>query len=131
MRRALVLVIVLLHALNTITLAANWSSTSSIFIENRQSFWTIFLKLSNSGQPIFLETGIPALMSTVLADLYMIWCCWIVWGQRRLTVLLPILSLICATGKVTHLISPFHISDFCVVSKIIGLHLDSTTTKIH
>ncbi|KAK0238216.1 hypothetical protein EDD85DRAFT_952385 [Armillaria nabsnona] len=43
-------------------------------------------------------------MSTILTDLYMIWCCWTVWGWHWPIVLLPILSLIVATGlKITEI----------------------------
>ncbi|PBK98850.1 hypothetical protein ARMGADRAFT_1026730 [Armillaria gallica] len=40
--------------------------------------------------------SIAAAISTILADLYMIWCCWMVWGQHWLVVLLPIFSLVSA-----------------------------------
>ncbi|KAK0232340.1 hypothetical protein EDD85DRAFT_970781 [Armillaria nabsnona] len=39
---------------------------------------------------------IAASINTILADLYMIWCCWMVWGQHWLIVLLPIFSLVSA-----------------------------------
>ncbi|KAK0192744.1 hypothetical protein F5146DRAFT_1041288 [Armillaria mellea] len=93
----MVFLITLLHALNTITFAANWSFTRSAFIGNEKSFWAVYLKLNNTGQALSLEIGIPASITTILADLYMIWCCWIVWGRRWHVVLLPILSLISAT----------------------------------
>ncbi|KAK0446401.1 uncharacterized protein EV420DRAFT_1648076 [Desarmillaria tabescens] len=96
-RRALVVVLVLLHALTTINFAANWSFLCSAFIENGQSFWTVYSKLCAVNQAAFLEMGIAASMSTILADSYIIWCCWMVWGQCWLIVLLPILSLISAT----------------------------------
>ncbi|KAK0454038.1 uncharacterized protein EV420DRAFT_1696592 [Desarmillaria tabescens] len=94
-RRALIIVIVLLYALITINVAASWSDIYSAFIENGQSFWTVYLRLYG-WDAAYWETGISALISTILADLYMIWCCWILWGRRRLTVLLPILCLISA-----------------------------------
>ncbi|KAK0443373.1 uncharacterized protein EV420DRAFT_1028282 [Desarmillaria tabescens] len=97
-QRALpVVVIVLLHALITINFAAQWSFLCSVFIQNGQSFWTVFSKLNSVNQAFFWESGIPSSMSTILADLYIIWCCWMVWGRRWLIVLLPILSLISAT----------------------------------
>ncbi|KAK0244108.1 hypothetical protein EDD85DRAFT_1017852 [Armillaria nabsnona] len=104
-RRALVVVIILLHALITINFAAEWSFMCSAFIKNGQNFWTVFAKNNSPNQAIDWEAGIPATMSTILADSYIIWCCWMVWGQRWLIVLLPILSLIAAT-----------------VSKIIEIH---------
>ncbi|KAK0446393.1 uncharacterized protein EV420DRAFT_1767779 [Desarmillaria tabescens] len=111
-RRALVVVIILLYALITINLAASWSSIYSAFIENGQSFWTIYLKLNGRNQAVSWVMGIPACMSTILADSYIIWCCWTVWGQHWLIVLLPILSLISAT-----------------VSKIIEVHHDYSSAS--
>ncbi|KAK0436049.1 uncharacterized protein EV420DRAFT_1673626 [Desarmillaria tabescens] len=96
-RRALAVIIILLHALTTISFAAQWSFICSTFIQNRQSFWTVYLKFDAMNHAIYLAAGIPSCMSTILADSYIIWCCWMVWGQRWLIVLLPILSLISAT----------------------------------
>ncbi|PBK67630.1 hypothetical protein ARMSODRAFT_959263 [Armillaria solidipes] len=98
-RRAMVVVIVLLHALITINFGANWSYIHSAFIKNGRSFWTVDKKLSGPSQAAYLEMGISASMSAILADLYMIWYCWMVWGRRWLAVLLPILSLISATAS--------------------------------
>ncbi|PBK94954.1 hypothetical protein ARMGADRAFT_1029294 [Armillaria gallica] len=96
-RRALVVVIILLHALITIDFATAWSLIHSVFIENGQNFQTVYLKLNNEASTTFLVGGITSSMSTILADLYIIWCCWMVWGRHWPVVLLPILSLIAAT----------------------------------
>ncbi|PBK98817.1 hypothetical protein ARMGADRAFT_1131295 [Armillaria gallica] len=93
-RRALVVVIILLHALITINFAACWSSLHFAFIKNGQSFWNVFLNLQESPQIIYWGTGISASISTILADSYIIWCCWMVWGQHWPVVLLPIFSLV-------------------------------------
>ncbi|SJL18475.1 uncharacterized protein ARMOST_22064 [Armillaria ostoyae] len=98
-RRALVAVIILLHALSTISFAANWSYLRSAFIDSGQSFFTVYLQLNTAPQVASLEVGIAASMATILTDLYMIWCCWMVWGRRWLVVFLPILSLIAATAS--------------------------------
>ncbi|PBL01653.1 hypothetical protein ARMGADRAFT_1071181 [Armillaria gallica] len=95
-RRVLAIVIILLHALTTIEFAADISYIRSAFIENGQNFWTVYLKLAGAGQAVFWESGISASLSTLLADLYMIWCCWMVWGQRWYIGLLPMLSLVSA-----------------------------------
>ncbi len=71
-RRVVVVVIILLHALITISFAANWSYIWSAFIKNRQSFWTVRLKLTTVVQAEYLEAGIAASMSTILTDLYMV-----------------------------------------------------------
>ncbi|PBK58410.1 hypothetical protein ARMSODRAFT_1091221 [Armillaria solidipes] len=96
-RRAMVVIIVLLHALITISFAVNWSYICTAFIDNEKSFWTVYL--TPSGVAASFETGIAASMSTILADLFMIWWCWMVWGRRWLVVLLPILSLVSATAS--------------------------------
>ncbi|KAK0219980.1 hypothetical protein IW262DRAFT_1461148 [Armillaria fumosa] len=96
-RRAMIVVIVLLHALITTNFAANWSYLHSAFIDNGNDFWDIFLTLTSEAQATYLKTGITASMSTIVADLYIIWWCWMVWGRRWLAVLLPTLSLISAT----------------------------------
>ncbi|KAK0482231.1 hypothetical protein IW261DRAFT_1466913 [Armillaria novae-zelandiae] len=38
--------------------------------------------------------AIAASVSIILADLYMIWCCWMVWGRRWPVILLPMSSLV-------------------------------------
>ncbi|KAK0219981.1 hypothetical protein IW262DRAFT_1554463 [Armillaria fumosa] len=95
-RRAMVVVIMLLYALITIGFAADWPFLHSAFIDNGQSFWTVHLKLTSAAQATYWETGIAAFMSTLLADSYIIWCCWMVWGRHWLVVLLSILFLVCA-----------------------------------
>ncbi|PBK94907.1 hypothetical protein ARMGADRAFT_1029252 [Armillaria gallica] len=96
-RRGLVVVIILLYDLTTINFAANWSYVHSVFIENGKSFWAVNLKLNSPTQSAILVEAIAATMSTIITDLYIIWCCWMVWGQHWLVVLLPILSLIAAS----------------------------------
>ncbi|PBK75007.1 hypothetical protein ARMSODRAFT_1055857 [Armillaria solidipes] len=71
-RRAVVIVIILLHALITISLAASWSWTHFAFIENGQNFWTVSLILIKVTQASYWEIGITASISTILADLYML-----------------------------------------------------------
>ncbi len=68
----MVYVIILLHALITIGVAATWSNIHSAFIANGQSFWTVYLKLSSASQAADWEIGIVASMDTILADLYVV-----------------------------------------------------------
>ncbi|KAK0185133.1 hypothetical protein F5146DRAFT_1005753 [Armillaria mellea] len=110
-RRVLVIFITLLYALITVNFAVLWKYTRSAFIDNRQSFWSALLKDISLNQAVILEAGIAASLSTILADLYIIWCCWMVWERRWLIVLLPILSLISAT-----------------VSKIIEVYIEYSTS---
>ncbi|KAK0495034.1 hypothetical protein EDD18DRAFT_1355035 [Armillaria luteobubalina] len=120
-QRALVVIVILLHVLITVNIAANWALTSSAFIQNGRNFWTVYSKLDGLNQAAYLETGIAASMSTILSDSYIVWCCWEVLGRRWIVVLLPILSLISATDKVSDLNYLFHIFNFCIVSKIIEI----------
>ncbi|KAK0192543.1 hypothetical protein F5146DRAFT_507267 [Armillaria mellea] len=98
-RRAMVAVIILLHSLVTINVAVNWSYRCSAFIENGQSFWTVYLRLTDVAQTTSWGTSIAASMSGVLANSYIIWYCWMVWGRRRVVVVLPIFFLISATAS--------------------------------
>ncbi|SJL12960.1 uncharacterized protein ARMOST_16395 [Armillaria ostoyae] len=94
-RRALVIFIILLYALITLGFAGDWAWTRSAFIKNGQNFWSVYLNIS-SIPAAYWVMEIAASISTILADLYIIWCCWMVWGRRRLVVLLPIFSLVSA-----------------------------------
>ncbi|PBK98807.1 hypothetical protein ARMGADRAFT_589645 [Armillaria gallica] len=95
-RRALVVIIILLYLLITINFAGNWSWIHLSFIKDGQNLWTVYWKLEHSTPVAYWVMAITATISTILADLYMIWCCWMVWGQRWLVVLLPIFSLVSA-----------------------------------
>ncbi|KAK0454034.1 uncharacterized protein EV420DRAFT_616322 [Desarmillaria tabescens] len=98
-RRALIVVIIILHALTTINFAGTWSSTRSSFIVNGQHLWTAYLGFVAGDRIVSWVMGISASIGTILSDLYMIWCCWMVWGRHWLVVLLPIISLISATAS--------------------------------
>ncbi|KAK0221707.1 hypothetical protein IW262DRAFT_1375580 [Armillaria fumosa] len=53
----------------------------------------------------------------------MIWCCWIVWGRRRLVVLLPILSLISAIASRTVEIYSSYINVLALADIFLTLYL--------
>ncbi|KAK0473676.1 hypothetical protein IW261DRAFT_1596200 [Armillaria novae-zelandiae] len=99
-RRALVGVVILLYSLTTIDFAVNWGWVHFVFIQNGKSLWTAFVEIDYRTQATWLIGAIVSSMSTIITDLYIIWCCWMVWGQCWVTVLLPILFLIAATGPV-------------------------------
>ncbi|PBK98784.1 hypothetical protein ARMGADRAFT_589170 [Armillaria gallica] len=99
-RQAVVIVIILLYTLITINVASDWSYTHLTFIENGQNFLTVYLTVKGT-QTVYWMMIITATISTILADLYMIWCCWMVWGQCWLVVLLPIFSLVSAIASRT------------------------------
>ncbi len=118
-RQAVVVIIILLHALITINFAANWSFIHFAFIENGQNYWTVYLIFQSTNAATWVF-DIAAAISTILADLYMvcaillgiihissplfqheIWCCWMVWGHRWLVVLHPISCLVSAISMVS------------------------------
>ncbi|KAK0493740.1 hypothetical protein EDD18DRAFT_1356198 [Armillaria luteobubalina] len=95
-RRAVVVVIIFLYALISINFAASWSCAQFAFIKHGQNFWTIYLILEKTTPTAYWVMEVVGSLSTILADLYIIWCCWIIWSQQWLVVLLPILSLVSA-----------------------------------
>ncbi len=70
-RRALVVVVVLLYVLITISFSVGWSSMHSAFIGNGLSFRTVYQKLIGM-RAFYWETGITAAISTSFTDLYMV-----------------------------------------------------------
>ncbi|KAK0480817.1 hypothetical protein IW261DRAFT_1144346 [Armillaria novae-zelandiae] len=104
-RPAVVVVIILIYSLITIEFAAYLSFIRFAFIENGQSFWTVYLILEGAHTATWVM-GITASISTGLGDLYMIWCCWMIWGQHWIPVLLPIMSLV--TALVSRTILEYH-----------------------
>ncbi|PBK93649.1 hypothetical protein ARMGADRAFT_1030238 [Armillaria gallica] len=123
-RRGLAVIIILLHILTTINFAVQWSSICSAFIENGQSFWTVYSKINGTDQAFIWQMGIAATMNTILADSYIIWCCWTAWGRCWYIVLPPILCLISAT--VSKIIIVYHDYFSQSESVLLTLYLSST-----
>ncbi|PBK81508.1 hypothetical protein ARMGADRAFT_1039300 [Armillaria gallica] len=71
-RQVMVVVVILLYALITVDFATNMSYTCPAFIDNGNSFWTVYLKLSGKAQAAFWVESITASMSTIITDLYML-----------------------------------------------------------
>ncbi|SJL13665.1 uncharacterized protein ARMOST_17112 [Armillaria ostoyae] len=92
--RATTVIIILLYISTTITFAFAWSYVHSMFIGHGQTLWTKYILYQNPGVGITIGAATASAFSTVLADSTMVWRCWIVWGRRWLTVLLPGLLLV-------------------------------------
>ncbi|KAK0496123.1 hypothetical protein EDD18DRAFT_1106004 [Armillaria luteobubalina] len=92
----MVAIIIFLYCTTTASFATDWLLVHSAFIDNGQTFWEVYMRLSITAQAAYLEGGITASMSTVVADSLIIWWCWMVWGRRWLAILLPTLLLISA-----------------------------------
>ncbi|PBK89760.1 hypothetical protein ARMGADRAFT_1167140 [Armillaria gallica] len=105
-RQFVVTVMVLLFITTTISLAFNWSYMISAFIDNSQSFWSMYSVFVDPQNSILLGEDITGAISTILADSTVIWRCWIVWGGRWPVVLPPILMFI--SGIVCKLLNTYH-----------------------
>ncbi|KAK0471026.1 hypothetical protein IW261DRAFT_1671886 [Armillaria novae-zelandiae] len=93
--RVMIIIIILLHGLTVANFAVYWSEIHSRYVNHGQSSWT---KYSWTSDPMMIfGEGIMAVICTILAESTIIWRCWIVWGQRWLIILPPILLLISAT----------------------------------
>ncbi|KAK0220905.1 hypothetical protein EDD85DRAFT_862491 [Armillaria nabsnona] len=92
-RRAMIVVIMILHVMAAIDFALRWSSIRLIYVKHGQTFVNEYLwyfKINNFELPMY----IIGMISTICADSAMIWRCWMVWGKRWPIVMLPILFLI-------------------------------------
>ncbi|KAK0234194.1 hypothetical protein IW262DRAFT_1452731 [Armillaria fumosa] len=97
-RRAMVLIVVLLHTMTIFNFGLNWAYTNSMFIDNGSNYWTEYLFFSSSNMVLEVGMGTTSAVCTILTDSTMarILRCWMVWGRRWPPVLLPILILMAA-----------------------------------
>ncbi|KAK0234163.1 hypothetical protein IW262DRAFT_1334749 [Armillaria fumosa] len=96
-RRAMVTIIILLYISTTIAFAFTWSYIYSMFVGHGQTLWTKYMLYQNPGVGITIGATTASVFSTLLADSTMVWRCWVMWGRRWLTVLLPGLLLVSHT----------------------------------
>ncbi|KAG7440314.1 uncharacterized protein BT62DRAFT_997811 [Guyanagaster necrorhizus] len=109
-RQFMLLMVVLLYILATLYMAFQWSFTRYAFIDQGQTFWSIFVglqRVTDRAVTFRLVGGITGCVSTVIADSSMIWRCWTVWGRRWWVILLPILCTI--GGTIFDAISVYHV----------------------
>ncbi|KAK0223950.1 hypothetical protein IW262DRAFT_1370085, partial [Armillaria fumosa] len=92
-RRAMIVVIVILHVMGTIELALQWSYIHLIYVKHGQTFMDEYLAYATPSH-LNMLMDIASIISTICADSAMIWRCWMVWGNRWPVVVLPILFLI-------------------------------------
>ncbi|KAK0216474.1 hypothetical protein EDD85DRAFT_995925 [Armillaria nabsnona] len=94
--QAMIVIIIFLYIATMVNFMIRWTEAHSEFVRNGQSFWTKFLFYSTGNATVIIGASVPAAISTALADSTIIWRCWIVWGQRWLSILLPVLLLVSA-----------------------------------
>ncbi|KAK0210885.1 hypothetical protein DFS33DRAFT_1378862 [Desarmillaria ectypa] len=111
-REFMLFTVLSLYILAVVDFAFNWSFTRTAFITDGQNFWR--------------------LISTALADIALIWRCWIVWGRRWLIVLIPILCTI--TSATIKSIQTYHglrdMVDSVSQESAQGTSIDLTTVYI-
>ncbi|KAK0464823.1 hypothetical protein IW261DRAFT_1613476 [Armillaria novae-zelandiae] len=90
-------ILTLIYIGATIVLAFTWIYTYSFLVKNGQNLWTKFLVIYVTMDITVLGMDITDPICTLLSDSLIIWRCWIVWGQRWVIVLLPILLLVSGT----------------------------------
>ncbi len=71
-RRAMVLVVVLLHIMTIVNFGLNWAYTDSMFIGNGSNFWTEYLFFSGSNMALEVGMGATSAVCTILADFTMV-----------------------------------------------------------
>ncbi|SJL13555.1 uncharacterized protein ARMOST_16999 [Armillaria ostoyae] len=65
------------------------------FTSHGQNIWTRYLYMTRDHNILnSVGLGTMGLICTILADSAMIWCCWMVWGQHYLIIVLPSLCLV-------------------------------------
>ncbi|KAK0493577.1 hypothetical protein EDD18DRAFT_405995 [Armillaria luteobubalina] len=100
-KQIMVTIISCLFLLEATTFATDWSFIHNGFIRNGWGLFTVFVALQGQDPTSFrmaLVTSIDGGISTVLADVAMIWRCWTVWGRRWPVIILPVVSSFAGTG---------------------------------
>ncbi|SJK99190.1 uncharacterized protein ARMOST_02480 [Armillaria ostoyae] len=100
-KHIMVTIISCLFFLEATTFAMDWSFIHNGFVRNGWGLFTVFGALQGQNSTSFrmaLVTSIDGGISTVLADVAMIWRCWTVWGRRWPVIIFPILSSLAGTG---------------------------------
>lgn len=107
---AMVFVILCLYGLDMLTVSFVWSLGHYVFVENGQNLRTVFVALVNSSPPFTRAQWVVSVaggISTLLADISLIWRCWTVWGRRWLVVLIPIACTL--TGTAIKIVETYHL----------------------
>lgn len=95
--RVMTVIIILLYIVTTVNTALIWVFVRTAFVNSGRDFFAVYETITTPGI-IPGAMGTTGCICSVLADTTIIWRCWIVWGRRWLTILLPILLLISAIG---------------------------------
>ncbi|KAK0465982.1 uncharacterized protein EV420DRAFT_804879 [Desarmillaria tabescens] len=124
--QTMVILVILVYIATTMNFAFSWSHSHSVFVNKGQNLWTKYLAYSTWGTTS-LGTAITSTIANVLAEPIMIWRCWIVWGQQWSIILLPILLVVSATGKIIQIFYGVNFSrvQVDIALKVFGLYKTS------
>ncbi|KAK0453041.1 hypothetical protein EV421DRAFT_645906 [Armillaria borealis] len=92
--------IFLLYIFTTISFSFDWAFQQYAYVSNGETFYTVFLALEAVGpwwRTYRLVTGIIGGINTVLADIAMIWRCWVIWSDNWLIVTPAIICTVAGT----------------------------------
>ncbi|KAK0439490.1 uncharacterized protein EV420DRAFT_1650848 [Desarmillaria tabescens] len=108
-KQIMITIISCLFILEAVTFGTDWSFTHNAFIQNGWNFFTVFGALQGHSPTSFrmsLTINIDGGISTILADISMIWRCWTVWGRRWPMIVLP--TLCSLAGTATKVFQTYH-----------------------
>ncbi|KAK0221177.1 hypothetical protein EDD85DRAFT_263291 [Armillaria nabsnona] len=89
-RRVFIFIILALYFLATFNFYGGWAENVLYFSTAGKCLWEGYKSKCTQNTPTLTTMGIGAILSTVLADVTLIWRCWIVWGRTWRIVLVPI-----------------------------------------
>ncbi|KAK0191493.1 hypothetical protein F5146DRAFT_603792 [Armillaria mellea] len=99
-RKLMAATIFLLYVFTTISFSFDWAFQRYAYVANGETFYTVFLALEAVGpwwRTYRLVTGITGGINTVLADIPMIWRCWVIWSENWLIVTPAIICTVAGT----------------------------------
>ncbi|KAK0244839.1 hypothetical protein EDD85DRAFT_979891 [Armillaria nabsnona] len=105
-------IIIMLYFFSTIAFLMAWVFGYRAFITYGDNYYTVFSALMDEGpwwRAYFLVDAITGGSSRLLADVTIIWRCWVLWDRQWRIVFLPIICAIAGTVmKVMQIFSAFH-----------------------
>ncbi|KZT59991.1 hypothetical protein CALCODRAFT_492976 [Calocera cornea HHB12733] len=92
-RRVQVIAIIALYVLATASLCVEYAAVIRGFIYTSTPIDRIIF-FSNVAQPLIVANDFIYIVMLVLSDLVLVWRCWVVWGKRWITIVLPIAMVV-------------------------------------
>ncbi|PBK93687.1 hypothetical protein ARMGADRAFT_1030267 [Armillaria gallica] len=114
----MVVAIILLYILTSIDGILSLCSTVG-HISHGQNIWMRYLGATEGHNMLAsVGPGAAGIICNILADSAMIWCCWMVWGQHYLIIVLPSLCLVSGTDGATDIRNPVLYAAFSLATTL-------------